>query len=56
VTVSSIKPEADIATRTLRLLHLVDRNEPLTDLVAKKVIEIGQSGVRDPAEIAKPIR
>jgi hypothetical protein len=38
---------------TLRLLSLVDRNDRLTEIVARKVIEIGRSGVRDPAEIAK---
>jgi hypothetical protein len=37
----------------LRSLNLVDRSDPLTDLVAKKIIDIGATGVRDPAEIAK---
>ena len=39
--------------RTLRLLHLVDRNDPITEMVAKKIIEIGIRGVRDPTEICK---
>ena len=39
-------------TFTLRSLSLVDRNDPLTEIVARKVIEIGAS-VRDPVEIAK---
>ena len=39
-------------TFTLRSLSLVDRNDPLTEVVARKVIEIGAS-VHDPAEIAK---
>jgi hypothetical protein len=39
--------------QALRSLHLVDRNDPLTDLVARKIIEIGAGGVSDPAEIAK---
>ena len=38
--------------RALRRLDLVDRNDPLTEIVAKKVIEVGQSGIRDPDEIA----
>lgn len=39
-------------TFTLRSLSLVDRNDPLTEIVARKVIEIGGS-VHDPAEIAR---
>lgn len=38
----------------LRSLSLIDRrDDPLADLVARKVIEIGAIGVRDPAEISK---
>jgi hypothetical protein len=33
-------------------LGLVDRNNPLTELVAKKVIELHADGLNDPAEIA----
>jgi hypothetical protein len=36
----------------LRALCLVDRNDPLTELVAKKVVEIGQTGIRDPRQIS----
>jgi hypothetical protein len=39
--------------RALRSLSLVDRNDPLTELVARKVIEIGATGVSDPLEISK---
>jgi len=39
--------------RALRLLGLVDRNDPLTELIAREVIEIGATGVRDPLEICK---
>jgi hypothetical protein len=39
--------------RTLRSLHLVDRSDPIAELVARKIIEIGIAGVRDPAEICK---
>ena len=38
--------------RALRGIGLVDRNDPLAEMVAKKIIEIGQTGVRDPAEIS----
>ena len=33
---------------TLRLLHLVDRNDPPAEFIAKKVIEIEATGIRDP--------
>jgi hypothetical protein len=36
----------------LRSLSLVDRNDPLTELVAKRVIEISLTGVTDPKEIS----
>ena len=38
---------------TLESLHLVDRNDPICDIVARKVIEIDKSGTRDPREIAR---
>jgi hypothetical protein len=38
--------------KALRALYLVDRNDPLTEIVAKKVIEISRTGLRDPAEIS----
>jgi hypothetical protein len=48
--------EAERLNRALKLvlsaLHLVDRNDPLTDLVARKVIEVGTTGVDDPSEIS----
>ncbi len=37
---------------TLRELSLRDRGAPLTEVIAKKIIEIGQTGVRDPAQIS----
>ena len=40
-------------TFTLRSLYLVDRNDPICDIVARKVIEIDAAGTRDPKEIAK---
>jgi hypothetical protein len=36
----------------LHSLSVVDRNDPLTELVAKKVIEVGATGVSDPLEIS----
>ncbi len=39
--------------KALRALSLKGRDDPLTELVAKKVIEIGQTGVRDPLQISQ---
>jgi hypothetical protein len=32
-------------------MRLADRSDPLTELVAKKVIELAQKGERDPARL-----
>jgi hypothetical protein len=37
----------------LRSLHLVDRNDPIAEIIAKAVIGIGAAGVREPSEISK---
>jgi hypothetical protein len=39
--------------KVLRALHLVDRNDPLAEILAKTVIGIRATGVRDPSEISK---
>ena len=38
---------------TLRALGLVDRTDPIAELVAQKVIEVAQAGVWDPIQISK---
>jgi hypothetical protein len=35
----------------LHVLGLADRADPLTEIVAKKIIEIAQTGERDPVRI-----
>ena len=40
-------------TYALRKLHLVDRNDPVAEIVAKKIIEVGARGMSDPEEISK---
>ena len=37
----------------LRKLHLVDHNDPVCEIVARKVIEIGSSGVTNAIVIAE---
>ena len=39
--------------QTLRALRLKDRSDPLTQLVAEKIIAIGRLRIEDPAEISK---
>jgi hypothetical protein len=39
-------------TLTLQTLGLVDRNDPICEIVARKVIEIDAAGTYDPDEIA----
>ena len=38
---------------TLRSLCLVDRDDPVCKIVARKVIEIDAKGIHEPKEIAK---
>jgi hypothetical protein len=38
--------------QTLHNLCLKDRNDPLTEMIAKTIIEIAQTGVRDSAQIS----
>jgi hypothetical protein len=40
-------------TYALHRLHLVDRNDPICDIVARKVIEIDRAGTHDPEEICQ---
>ena len=41
--------------KALRMLDLVDRMDPIAEIVANKVIEVGTSGVTDPQEIAEAV-
>ena len=36
---------------TLRALGLADRTDPITEIIAKKIIEVAQTGERDPLRI-----
>lgn len=38
---------------TLRALGLKDRSDPITQIVAEKIIMVGRFGIEDPAEISK---
>jgi hypothetical protein len=39
--------------QTLRALGLKDRSDPITRLVAERIIAVGRFGIEDPAEISK---
>jgi hypothetical protein len=39
--------------RTLKILGLKDRNDPLTQIIARKIFEIGQTGIRAPEQISR---
>ena len=41
--------------QTLRALGLIDRSNPITLLVAEKIIAVGRFGIEDPAEISKMV-
>jgi hypothetical protein len=38
--------------KALRTVGIEDRNDPMAEMIAKKIVEIAQTGVRDPAEIS----
>jgi hypothetical protein len=48
--VEALNRAFDLALRSLRL---ADRNDPITEIVAEKIIEIEATGVRDPVEISE---
>jgi 4-hydroxy-3-methylbut-2-enyl diphosphate reductase IspH len=42
--------------KVLRRLHLVDRHDPLAEIVARKVIDVGRSsGATDPQAVADTV-
>ena len=43
----------DAYERTLRTLGLIDRNDPVTEIVARKIIELGQRGVREAIKLSE---
>ena len=38
--------------KTLRIIGLVDRDDPITEMIARKIVEIAQTGVHDPAQLS----
>ena len=38
--------------RVLKVLGLVDRDDPFCQMIARKIVEVNATGIRDPEEIA----
>ena len=53
--------EADVARlgevyeRVLKKLRLVDRKDPITELIATKIIEVYRSGEHDPSQLCSRV-
>ena len=47
-----IKRLTEAYERTLTELSVKDRDDPLTEFIARKIIEIGQTGLKDPVQIS----
>ena len=50
-TPEDIHPIAAAYEDCLRILKLTNRSDPLTEIIAKAIFEIAQTGVRDPMRI-----
>ena len=40
----------------VQLLRLKDRDDPVTEIVAKKIIEVTRSGVKDPPHLSLALK
>lgn len=47
-----IRRLTDAYEHTLSALSIKDRNDPLTEFIAKKIFELGQTGLKDPKQIS----
>jgi hypothetical protein len=54
---STMEPEkisriTEAYEQALHILCVKDRDDPLTEMIAKRIIKIAQTGVHDPAQIS----
>jgi len=42
----------DAYEQALKILSIVDRDDPLTEMIAKTIIKIARTGVHDPAQLS----
>jgi hypothetical protein len=40
-------------SRALRAMHLVDRDDPIAEMIARKIIQIEATGVHEPTRISR---
>ena len=52
-TPEDIAPLVTAYEDCLRALKLTDRSDPITEIVAKKIIELAQTGIRDSARLGQ---
>jgi len=52
-TPEQISPMVAAYEDCLRILKLADRSDPITEMVAKAIIEIAQTGERDPLRMGQ---
>jgi hypothetical protein len=52
-TPEQISPMVAAYEDCLRVLRLADRSDPITEIVAKAIIEIAQTGERDPNRMSR---
>ena len=50
-TPEDIHPITTAYEDCLRILKLTNRSDPLTEIIAKAIFEIAQTGVRDPIQL-----
>ncbi|HTC05657.1 MAG TPA: hypothetical protein VK749_19770 [Xanthobacteraceae bacterium] len=50
-TPEAIAPIVAAYEDCLRILKLTNRTDPLTEIIAKAIFEIAQTGVRDPVQL-----
>jgi hypothetical protein len=46
---------AEAYEEALRALHISDRDDPINQIIAQRIIEGARSGVRDPGDLCKDL-
>jgi hypothetical protein len=52
-TPEQIRPMVEAYEDCLRILNLADRSDSITEMIAKSIIEIAQTGERDPVQMRR---
>jgi hypothetical protein len=51
----AVKAMTDAYEETLRKLRLADRNDPVTEIIAGKIVEHARGGERDPYRLCEAV-